>query len=431
MVKKNPVIQVGEDEFLLYNPLTKVVDVVDSEVVTGLRTGPLPPDMREYLKRHGHLTDNEDEEALLKQECQKSYARFAASSAYYLIPTYNCNMRCIYCYEKDLRRESKVMSSRTVNQVFTIVEEREGDTVILYGGEPFQVATTSVVEQIAKLSKETGCSLSACTNGLELLDFEPLFDYFSEIMVTLDGVEPVQNFRRPSVKGPSFATVVRSIEGVIEAGIPVTISVNADAQNVESLPELADFFMEKGWHDLPSVHITVSHIMQSLDKTYPYILEPNDAAQKMVELYREHPSMELFLESIKGSNPLVNVFFRGEEWRPRYWYCGANCYMLFFDPYNYIYPCYMVVGRPSFAVGRFSDTIEEFPSMAAWRERTCFTIPQCRECVYNCFCGGGCAYRQYLRSGALTDPNCDTMEALTTWYVPFLYEKVKERGERL
>ncbi|MBU7013935.1 MAG: radical SAM protein [Theionarchaea archaeon] len=431
-MKRTPVIHVGEDEFLLYNPVSKVVDVVDSDVVTALESGTLPPDMREYLERHGHLTMSDDEaEAWLKEECYRSHATLADSPAYYIIPTYNCNMRCIYCYEKDLRREPKIMSSRTVEQVFSLVESRLVDTIILYGGEPFQKGTKPVIEQIARLSRETGCRLSACTNGLELLDSEPLFDYFSEIIVTLDGVEPVQNFRRPSVGGPSFSTVIRSIERVIETGTPVTISVNADAQNVESLPELADFFIEKGWHTHPSVHIAVSHILQPLDRTYPYMLEPKDAAQKMVELHQNYPSMELFQESFKGLNPLVNVFFKGEEWRPRYWYCRANCYMLLFDPYNYLYPCYMVVGRPSFAVGRFSDTIEESPSMAAWRERTCFTIPQCRECALGCFCGGGCAYRQYRRSGSFSDPYCDTVEALITYYVPFLYEKVKERGDRL
>ena len=137
--------------------------------------------------------------------------------------------------------------------------------------------------------------------------------------------------------------------------------------------------------------------------------------------------MHIFLESLKGSNPLVNVFFKNEEWRPKYWYCGANCYMLFYDLYNYIYPCYMVLGRPSFAVGTFGKTSTFFPSFNVWRERTCFTIEKCRMCAFKYVCGGGCAYRQYVRNGSLSDPYCDTVKGLAQ-YVPFLYETVNRRG---
>lgn len=427
---KNPIIQVGEDEFLLYNPFTKTADVIDREVFTALSNpGGLPEDVRAFLERHGHYLSDSEGEKMAEAECFRAHAQLSATPQYYLIPTYNCNMRCTYCYEKDLRKERRVMDSTTLENFFRIL--KEGDTVILYGGEPLQRATKWVVEQVANFCRENRCTLSTCTNGLELKEFEDLFDYFSEIMITLDGIDQVQNERRPAVRGNSFSRVVESIERVIEEGTPLTISVNADSQNVDYLPQLAEFITSKGWHTLPTVTITVSHIMQSLDRSYPHVLEPRDAAQKMVALYREHPQMEIFLHSMKGSNPLVNVFFTGEEWRPKYWYCGANCYMLFFDPYRFIYPCYMVIGRPAFAVGKFDETVEFFPALKTWRERSCFTLPTCRECTFSYFCGGGCAYRQYLRSGSLSDPYCDVTEGLKTWYVPFLYETVKRKGDRL
>jgi uncharacterized protein len=428
----NPVVQVGEDEFLLYNPFTKVVDVVDREVVEGLSTpGVLPGDVLTYLKRHGHITD--ESEADLEQkafrEYEDAYSRFSANPLYYLIPTYNCNMRCIYCYEKDLRREKKVMDEKTLESFFKIVEKGSGNTVLLYGGEPLQEMTRPFIKKVAARCDELGLHLAVCTNGLDLKTFDGLLHQFSTIMITLDGCGPVQNSRRPAAGNrPSFDTVVESIEHVIELDIPLTISVNADAQNIGGLPDFADFIISKGWHTLKNVDIVVSHIMQSLDKKYPYIIGPKEAAQKMVELYEEFPHMEVFLPSIKGSNPLVNAFFKGEEWRPKYWYCGANCYFSFYDPYGYIYPCYMVVGRPQFAIGRFHETLEYFPHRKTWRERSCFSIPECRSCDFSYFCGGGCAYRQYLRTGSFSDPYCDCLEGIVESYVPFLYKKMKEKG---
>ena len=433
--RKSPIIQVGEDEFLLYNPITKTADIIDYEVIQALfDPEKLSEDVFAFLKRHGHLTEKSeaDLERAAAEEYQAAFARFSAQPQSYLIPTYNCNMRCIYCYEKDLRREKKVMDEKTLESFFQAMESTSSQDVLLYGGEPLQTMTKPIVEQAAFRCEEMGYSLSVCSNGLELMAFNDIIDVFSSIMITLDGIEPVQNSRRPQPgRSNSFNKVVENISYVIGLGKPLTVSVNADAHNINELPALADFIISKGWHKKDNAEFVVSHIMQSLDRSYPYILEPKEAAKKMVELYREYPQMEIFLPSIKGSNPLVNVFFEREEWRPKYWYCGANCYTLFYDLYGYIYPCYMVIGRQQFAVGRFHPTLEFYPSLKTWRERSSFSVPQCAECTYSYFCGGGCLYRQYLRTGSLTEPYCDVLEGLVESYVPFLYEKMKEKGERL
>lgn len=70
---------------------------------------------------------------------------------------------------------------------------------------------------------------------------------------------------------------------------------------------------------------------------------------------------------------------------------------------------------------------EYFPSVKIWREQSYFSIPQCRACDFSYFCGGGCAYRQYLRTGSFSDPYCDCLEGIVEFYVPFLYRKVKEK----
>lgn len=432
---KNPVIQVGEDEFLLYNPTTKTADIVDNDVMDRLSDpGTLPEEVRDLLKRHGHITDKSESERerTAFEEYKAAYAQFSAHTQSYLIPTYSCNMRCTYCYEKDLRREHKVMDSKTLDSFLEAVHTNSSKDIILYGGEPLQKVTKPIVEQAVSQCEEMGYTLTVCTNGLELKEFSHILDTFSTIMITLDGIERVQNVRRPRPgKKDSFTAVIEAIEHVTERGIPLIVSVNADAHNMDELPALADFFISKGWDNKKNVEIVVSHIMQSLDRSYPYIAEPREAAKRMVALYRKFPQMEIFLPSIKGSNPLVNVFFEGEEWRPKYWYCGANCYMLFYDLYGYIYTCYMVIGRQEFAVGRFHETLEFFPTLKIWRERSCFSIPACRECSFRYVCGGGCGYRQYLRTGSFEDPYCDVVEGLAESYVPFLYERMKERGGRL
>jgi uncharacterized protein len=326
-----------------------------------------------------------------------------------------------------LRTEKKLISKKALAQFFNVVENNPPKRVTLYGGEPLQKMTKPVVDPIIDFCTSMGYNLFACTNGLSLQEFS--LEAFSRITVTLDGLSPVQNVRRPAVSKESFKTVVKNIEYTINMGVPLTLSINVDSQNMDELPQFADFLISKGWHNNANVAFELSHIMQSLDKEYS-IVEPLEAAIKMVNLYKEYPQMEIFLPSLKELTPLLQVFFKGQEWRPKYWYCGANCYMQFYDPYGYIYPCYMVIGRPQFAIGKYYPAQEWFPHKEVWRERNCFTLPQCRECSFSYFCGGGCLYRQYIRTHSLTGAYCDLLKAAVS-YVPFLYNLVKQRGERL
>lgn len=431
-VSKNVVIQVGKDEFLLYNPMTKVVDIIDEEVAAGLSNlSSLPEDAVSLLKRHGHITDEpeSERERSAYHEYQEAYTRLSAAVHYYVIPTYNCNMRCIYCYQKDLRTEKKVISQKMLESFFKVAENNPPRMITLYGGEPLQKMTIPAVASLIRFCQKMDYNLSVCTNGLELKEVAPV-EAFSHITVTLDGLAPVHNFRRPSPRKESFTSVVEAVEYVIKKDVPVTLSINADLHNIDNLPEFADFLISKGWHTNPNVSFELSHIIPPLDKDYPYMVEPLEAARKMVELYRKYPHMEMFLSSLKESSPLLSVFFKETEWNPKYWYCGANCYMHFYDPYGYIYPCYMVVGQTPFAIGRYHPQKEWFPHKKVWRERNCFTIPECRECVFSYFCGGGCCYRQYVRTGSLSGPYCDQLKAAEV-YVPFLYNLVTQRGERL
>ena len=422
----NVIIQVDEDEYLLLNPVTRIADIVDGEIVRGLsRVDTLSEEAVSLLKRHGHLRNDPESELTAYEEYKRTHHELSAAAHYFLIPTYNCTMQCIYCYQGHVRTE-KVISAEALQSFFDLTERNPPSGITLYGGEPLQEVTKPVVAQIIQFCETTDCTLSACTNGLDLDQFE--LEAFTSITVTLDGLAPVQNFRRPSSRD-SFSTVVRNIEYTLEKGVPLVISINVDMQNITELPQFADFLIEKGWHENSRVTFELSHIIQPLDKNYPYLLEPVEAATKMVNLFKKHPQLEIFFPSFK-EYPLLHIFFEEGRWRPRYWYCGASCSMHFFDPYGYIYPCYMMVGHEHSAIGRYHPRREQFSQEKIWRERSCFSLPQCTTCSFNYFCGGGCCYRQYVKTGSLTEPHCDMIKAAQV-YVPFFYSLVKQRGELL
>jgi uncharacterized protein len=106
-----------EQEFhLLFHTYTGAVDVVSQETVSFLNDFSNSVDGGDakavaLLKQRGYLTDRtpqEEEEfvarlgALLHER-----AKSQRPHSFMIIPTYNCNLRCPYCYEKSLQKHGR------------------------------------------------------------------------------------------------------------------------------------------------------------------------------------------------------------------------------------------------------------------------------------------------------------------------------------
>ena len=73
-----------------------------------------------------------------------------------------------------------------------------------------------------------------------------------EVQVTIDGPRAIHDARRPHGSGrATFERIVRGVEALVAAGVPVNLRVVADRENLPALPALARLAEEKGWLDLP------------------------------------------------------------------------------------------------------------------------------------------------------------------------------------
>ena len=72
--------------------------------------------------------------------------------------------------------------------------------------------------------------------------------------MTLDGTEAVHNKRRFLKGGDgTFDKIVRGIDACLENQIPVNLRMVADKENIDNLPEFAQFAIDKGWTKNPFV----------------------------------------------------------------------------------------------------------------------------------------------------------------------------------
>ena len=125
------------------------------------------------------------------------------------------------------------------------------EILALYGGEPFLADNYDMICYIVKKGKENKCNFSVTTNGYDIdkyLDFLKDNKIFS-FQITLDGVEDVQNERKPHYKNnDSFTKITENIDALLKLGFPVAVRINTDSYTISRLDELFLFFKQKGWY---------------------------------------------------------------------------------------------------------------------------------------------------------------------------------------
>ena len=434
-LKRKVVIELENGEYLLINPYSGLTDVIDKETLNMLESGIHTDDETvTYLKRRGHLVEEGEEEDLFNHMhilSQKIHEDFLTHNLHVVMPTYECNLQCPYCFERHLYRKDlkwrTTMDEKTVDALFEAIvkldEKSKGEKcVVFYGGEPLQYKNISIVKYILEQGKKNGYSFKIVTNGADLQYFVPLLTQYDilKIQVTLDGPKEIHDKRRVRKGGKgTFDDIVKGIDAVLDNGLPVGIRINVDSENLKYLPEFAQFYKEKGWY--PRIYAFATNVHDFDCVGYPSALPVEQFTRELIDLFLKDERMDVLFQTFRYPNVLLEHLFAGEPFKPRFWACGAHTSILIYDSLGDIYPCYEAVGEKAHKVGEYMPTLQFNETFDKWRNRTVFTIPECRECNLAFFCGGGCAHRAFEAAGSLYSPVCDKAKFSVKYEVPYLY----------
>lgn len=441
-----------EDMYLFLHGYTGAVDLVSGDIYRCFVEGAgnpqkfdeLNPEFIGILVNRGYLTGksiNEEREIFSKvadsiQEFKEKYIEIT------LIPTYNCNFRCPYCFEKYLSKNGnqwleKTMDKETVDLAFRRIEAliRNGKIVTdinIYGGEPLLKENYEIIEYIVQKGVGAGMRMKCITNGFEFEYFKDLIgdNGISHLQFTIDGLEEMHNSRRfLAGKKPSFGTIVSNIDLALKLGAFVNLRTNIDKTNLDQMEGLLNFFDEKGWTQnsrfysyFKSVHgcynpkekeqINETHIMNKLKEC-----KLKDHRFKYNSVYWEI------------ADTFIRVFQSNKFNHLKSSYCGAVNGSLAIDPFAQIFPCLEMVGKEGASVGtldhegnfRFDD------SYRYWRDRKTQKLGTCSECAYALFCGGGCpAYSGPKSKSDLENSYCNHFIEIFREVVPEVYSVIEE-----
>ncbi len=422
------------------------VCVKDEEVVRATLNGnadePIEEETWNQLIARGYLTEKtvEEEREYVKHIARHFHELAVAGSrpGCMIIPTYECNMRCPYCYESSTRKElgrehalGTVMSTEMADAVFitmdrlfekcvdathTLEAMKSRINITFFGGEPLMVETRPVVEYIMKKGRDQGYHFKAITNAVELDHFAGLLgpEGIDWLQVTLDGPREVHNRQRRGPRFPkgTYDTILNNVTIAIERGATVSLRLHVDWEAVGQVDEVMKDIDDRQLlaTDKCNIYATPRHAWHKSQElpVYPN-MSLDEVRRTMAQRDCGETGRRLWVPNEKLPQKLKGYVAKGLGGIIRtVEYCGSNTgNSHIFDPFGAIYSCWDTVGSRDEQIGQYSAAGAVYNERAtAWKQRCPAEIPKCADCKYIMFHFGGCAGQAATLGQGLQSPAC-------------------------
>lgn len=374
------------------------------------------------LAEKGYVTD-EDEE---KREFRRKYLDFLDSREkdeiqVFFVTNYSCNFACSYCYQDQYDYPKAGPGREVVDAFFSYIGKEfaaREKYITIFGGEPL-LNTPKQRELIGYIvDKSAGAGLSLCfvTNGYFLEDYIPVLrkGKTREIQVTLDGTEKVHDSRRfLKGGGGTFQKITRGIDSCLNEGIDINLRIVIDRENINNLPELARYAIDRGWTKNPHFKTQVgrNYELHHCQSSHSRLFDRISIYEAIYKLIADHPHILEFYKPAYSVSKFLSE--NGELPEPLFDSCPACKTEWALDYTGKIFSCTATVGKTGESLGTFYPVVSRNEDMIRqWESRDVISIPECRECSVRLACGGGCGSVARNRTGNICSPDCRPVKEL-------------------
>jgi uncharacterized protein len=417
----------NSENYFIVNPLSGNADILspdDAGKLEIIKNGGEVHDAEfiEELAEKGYIAGEPEEKKLYRTR----YLDFIDSREkdeiqIFFVTNYSCNFACPYCYQDQYSNTGSELTHEIIDAFFSyILNEFEGRKkyVTVFGGEPLlgSEKQKELISYFIAKSAAADLQLSFVTNGYALEEYAPILNHgkIREVQVTLDGTEATHDSRRFLKGGQgTFGKIVRGIDSLLENKIDINLRMVVDKDNIDNLPDLAQFAIDKGW-------TTNEHFKTQLGRNYELhhcqsasgkLFDRISLYESIYELVRKFPHITDFYKPAYSISKFISE--HGELPDPLFDACPACKTEWAFDYTGKIYSCTATVGKADELLGTFypfitrkTDLIEQ------WERRDISAIPECRECSVQLACGGGCGSVAKNRTGYVCSSDCRPVKEL-------------------
>lgn len=423
-------IDVHDEKYVLVHGLYGFVDLISEENFSLLNkwiedgisiTTHTEKNFLEELKKRNYIMSRQEEVLLrddlidrLVKKNQKTISNLKSAT---FIPSYRCNFDCPYCYERNLNRNSPILTREKVDAILSEYELKDLEHVGFYGGEPFLPEHMDIIGYI--ISRVPHVEYTAITNGYYLEEYIPLLKTVNvkQIQVTFDGTKEVHNQTRILCDGGgTFERILHGVKECVKNNIPIKIRMNLNHRNINSC------YVFKEW--LTTELNNTELLTFDMQELFQYNGEKQAYLTNKVLEESQNGKTNIILENMPS---LARFFYNGEQIKPIIGNCTSVLANRFYDPYGNIYACFLSVGNPKCSIGTYYPEFKYKSESILTRNAT--KIEECKQCKYLFLCGGGCPNPLIESEGSIMKPNCRNMKYTLEYLLPLVYHNVYKKNK--
>jgi uncharacterized protein len=325
-----------------------------------------------------------------------------------------CNLRCHYCY---IAKSSEHMADKTSRLAVDAVirsATKEGyrSIKLMYAGGEASLRLPQVLalhDYAVQQTCEHGLELYArlLSNGVALTRhaIEQVKQRGISVMISLDGIGPVHDRQRPLLNGQgSFALVDRTIARLLEQEVVPSINVTVSARNIEALPDLIAYLLER---DLP---FTLSYYREN-----DCSVSSPDLQYSEVQMILGMRAVFSYIEEHLPRRPLFNgLIDKGSMLSQGSHACGVGRNYLVIDQRGGVAKCHADITQTVTTVHAENPLAEIKQHGSGVQAIAVDEKEGCRTCTWRYWCRGGCPTLTYRLTGRndIRSPNCGIYQAI-------------------
>lgn len=402
------------NEKILFNSFTTgmmKINKNDANLLTQNKINKLAKNQKLFakLKENDYIIEDEIDERYILKHIYELDKYNSDTFTITIAPTMSCNLACSYCFECGYKPEqNKLMNEETQNNILKYVESIaktiSGINIVWFGGEPLMgiKVIEKMVPKLRKITLENDISYfsSMTTNGIFIAQNPKIIDILKEndvqdFQITLDGSKFEHNKRRKykNENKDTFEDIIKAIQLLKEHLFVVSIRINIDLNNYETVDELFSILREK---DLINLDISFGHLRNYSDKTnscYATVEQFCDITFKLQKLLNKYRNRD------------KQIFNYPVVARP----CVANKQSaIVIDNNGYIYKCRTLIGNKKNSYGNINNLLnldlESDINLSKWVSWSPFDYEKCTNCHILPLCMGNCTYNCFREKNL---PECN------------------------
>ncbi len=398
------------------------------------------------LQERSILIQSQEEDTEVYLRCfKKGLAQYSIHHMY-LLPTSDCNFRCMYCFLEDEERplEPSYMDQETAESAIRLFAKLAGGngpaSVTIYGGEPLLNAGTTyfAMRFLRQLQGEgefpQGLDVSMLSNG-SLIDDETirvLKETHAGIGISIDGPRHLHDAARKDCIGAgTFDSALRGFRRLQEEGLNPSVSCTLNAYTIQFMDEIVDFII----NDLHPNGMGFNLLLPRVGSSGPCTaMDQEFASREIIRAFEKLRRVGIYEDRMmRRVRPYAENRFQCKD-------CMGVGGQIVVGPSGQIGPCQALLGMNDekyfpLNVHDFdvrgetvsSDTIYANPLFDEWRHRFPMNMSECVDCFAISVCGGGCPYASQIVKGSIweiDDRVCFQAKNILEWMIWDTYKNM-------